>query len=74
MLFRSHGKLSFGKLMDETGEIQIMFHRDHCFINKMESDKVAETVSLLTDQHGNEVTAYKFMDKFVDVGDFLGVE
>ncbi len=29
-LFRSHGKLSFGKLMDESGEIQIMIHRDQC--------------------------------------------
>lgn len=27
-LFRSHGKLSFGKLMDQSGEIQLMFHRD----------------------------------------------
>lgn len=29
-LFRSHGKLSFAKLMDESGEIQLMFHRDQC--------------------------------------------
>lgn len=29
-LFRSHGKLSFGKLLDESGEIQIMIHRDQC--------------------------------------------
>jgi lysyl-tRNA synthetase class II len=29
-LFRSHGKLSFGKLSDESGEIQCMFHRDTC--------------------------------------------
>ncbi|HMY80978.1 MAG TPA: NUDIX domain-containing protein [Candidatus Absconditabacterales bacterium] len=29
-LFRSHGKLSFGKLFDETGEIQLMFHKDQC--------------------------------------------
>lgn len=27
-LFRSHGKLSFGRLMDEHGDIQLMFHRD----------------------------------------------
>lgn len=29
-LYRSHGKLSFGKLLDESGEIQIMVHRDRC--------------------------------------------
>ena len=28
-LYRSHGKLAFGKLMDESGEIQIMFHSDN---------------------------------------------
>ena len=30
ILYRSHGKLAFGKLMDETWEIQIMFHTDSC--------------------------------------------
>lgn len=29
-LFRAHGKLSFGRLMDESGEIQLMWHRDAC--------------------------------------------
>ena len=33
-LFRSHGKISFGKLMDESGEIQIMIHRDNCKLLK----------------------------------------
>lgn len=28
-LYRSHGKLAFGKLMDDTGEVQIMFHKDN---------------------------------------------
>jgi len=30
MLYRTHGKLSFGKLMDESGEIQVMWHKDAC--------------------------------------------
>ena len=30
-LFRSHGKLSFAKILDESGELQLMFHRDMCF-------------------------------------------
>lgn len=29
-LFRPHWKLSFGRLQDEFGEIQIMWHRDNC--------------------------------------------
>ncbi len=33
-LYRTHGKLSFGKLMDEHGEIQLMRHRDNCKLLK----------------------------------------
>jgi lysyl-tRNA synthetase class 2 len=32
MLYRSHGKLAFAKLLDSTEEIQLMFHRDNCKI------------------------------------------
>ena len=32
MLYRSHGKLAFAKLLDSTAEIQLMFHRDNCKI------------------------------------------
>lgn len=63
-LFRSHGKLSFGKLLDESGEIQLMFHRDVCQINKDGE---------LTSQIG-EMSAYKLFEKLVDVGDFVWVE
>lgn len=37
-LFRSHGKLSFAKLLDESGEIQLMFHRDMCFVKETGKD------------------------------------
>ncbi|MEI7558334.1 MAG: hypothetical protein WCJ45_06065 [bacterium] len=30
MLYRTHGKLAFAKLLDSTAEIQLMFHRDNC--------------------------------------------
>ena len=30
MLYRTHGKLAFAKLLDSTEEIQLMFHRDNC--------------------------------------------
>jgi len=32
MLYRTHGKLAFAKLLDSTEEIQLMFHRDNCKI------------------------------------------
>ena len=36
MLHRSHGKLAFAKILDSTGQIQLMFHRDNCKIIKVE--------------------------------------
>jgi len=32
MLYRTHGKLAFAKLLDSTEQIQLMFHRDNCKI------------------------------------------
>ena len=32
MLYRSHGKLAFAKLLDSTAQIQLMFHRENCEI------------------------------------------
>jgi lysyl-tRNA synthetase class 2 len=32
MLYRTHGKLAFARLLDSTEQIQIMFHRDNCKI------------------------------------------
>jgi len=42
MLYRSHGKLAFAKLLDSTEEIQLMFHRDNCKI--IVGEKVIETI------------------------------
>jgi len=33
MLYRSHGKLAFARLLDSTEQIQLMFHRDNCTIS-----------------------------------------
>lgn len=44
-LFRSHGKLAFAKLLDESDEIQLMFHRDMCFVQ--ETAKSGDFVSVL---------------------------
>ena len=67
MLYRSHGKLAFAKLLDSTGEIQLMFHKDNC---KLLTDKWA-VETLKSDE---EMTAYKFMEKMVDMWDFIGVQ
>lgn len=67
MLYRSHGKLAFAKLLDSTEQIQLMFHRDNC---KIITDNAKDK---LDDGTPDGMTAYKFMEKMVDVGDFIGV-
>lgn len=63
-LYRSHGKLSFAKLLDESGEIQLMFHRDNCVLADSDDSKLATA----------DMSPYKLLEKLVDVGDFIGVE
>lgn len=74
MLFRSHGKISFAKLMDSTWTIQLMFHRDNCKIDIAESKDEPNLVTELWSQDEQDsITAYKFMEKMVDVWDFIWV-
>ncbi|HCY21042.1 TPA: hypothetical protein DIC40_04275 [Patescibacteria group bacterium] len=62
MLYRGHGKLAFAKLLDSTEQIQLMFHRENCsFV------KGGEKVQLLQDGSEEGMSAYKFMEKMVDV-------
>lgn len=65
ILYRSFGKISFAKLQDATGEIQIMFSRENCQI-VTGGEKKSEL--------SEEMSAYKFVEKLVDMGDFIGVE
>ncbi len=69
MLYRSHGKLAFAKLLDSTQEIQLMFHRDNCSLI------TSETTPITKIHDGSEewMSAYKFMEKMVDVWDFIGI-
>jgi lysyl-tRNA synthetase class 2 len=69
MLYRTHGKLSFGKLLDGTGQIQLMFHRDNCKIRTLSG-----LFDMLPMNDSEEISAYNFMEKMVDIGDFLGVK
>ena len=79
MLHRSHGKLAFAKILDSTGQIQLMFHRDNCKIIKVEKNQdwtmneVAVQSLPFDESESWEMTAYKFFEKMIDMGDFIGV-
>ncbi len=68
MSYKSHGKLAFGKIMDQTWSIQICFMKD-----KFQFNTWRELVdSLVVD--GEEKTAYKISEKFVNVWDYVWVK
>jgi len=69
MLHRMHWKIGFAKILDSTEEIQIMFHKDNCKITNQNQEPVFE----LKDEN-QEMSAYKFFEKMVDVWDFLWVK
>ena len=79
MLHRSHGKLAFAKILDSTGQIQLMFHRDNCKIIKVEKNQdwtmneIAVQTLPFDESESGEMTAYKFFEKMIDMGDFIGV-
>jgi lysyl-tRNA synthetase class II len=66
MLYRSHGKLAFAKLLDSTDEIQLMFHRDNCKILKFENGEYSY-VHELNNPDGEPMSAYKFAEKLMDM-------
>lgn len=68
MTFRTHGKLSFATIRDATGDIQIAFVKNLCSLYTW-SHRVSEI-----DIVGSPLTAYKFAEKFLDIGDFVGVK
>jgi len=66
--YRSFGKISFGKLQDASAIIQVMFSVQNC---RIEIDGVEyESV----DENEQPLSAFKIMEKLVDVGDFIGVK
>jgi len=56
MLYRSHGKLAFAKILDSTEEIQLMFHRDDCQLitDPAASDGASETKTNKIDDGSEE--------------------
>ncbi len=60
VLFRAMGKNAFAQLQDATGRLQLMFNRDHTKVAGFEGSE--------------ELTPMKFIEKKLDLGDFIGVE
>lgn len=67
MMFRTHGKLSFGTLRDHSADLQIAFVKDLCKLDTWNSLKEVIEIG------GSSLSAYKFADKYIDVGDFIWV-
>src|SRR5271154_1527191 len=59
VLFRPMGKNAFLHLQDESGRLQVMLSRE---------------ATELSDFGTSDVTALKFLEKNLDLGDFIGVE
>lgn len=69
MLFRNHGKLSFAKIIDNTWAIQLAFSKNLLVFNNkgkryLDEIKIEEQI----------YDPYQFLNKFIDVGDYIGVE
>jgi lysyl-tRNA synthetase class 2 len=62
VLFRSMGKNAFAHLQDETGRLQVMFNRDATHVTGYQPEG-AEAES-----------AYKLIEKKIDLGDIIGIE
>ena len=60
VLFRAMGKNAFAHIQDESGRVQIMFNRDHTQVTGF--------------QPTAEMSAIKFIEKKIDLGDILGIE
>ena len=67
MLHRSFGKICFATIHDGTGKMQVLFSRENCSIN-VNNDGKTELSG-----EAEPVSAYKFAEKLIDLGDFIGV-
>jgi len=67
ILSRSHGKLSFAKIIDNTGSIQICLSK--WLVEIQNGAKVSKTIKI----DENEIDAYNFFGKYVDVGDYVWI-
>lgn len=65
---KSHGKLTFAKLRDHSGDIQVCFMRDLVKLNT--GRELVESVTV----GWEDKSAYKIAEKFCQVGDYIGVK
>lgn len=59
VLFRAMGKNTFAHILDGTEKLQVMFNRDLSIVQGLKSEVI---------------TSSKFIEKMLDLGDFLGLE
>jgi lysyl-tRNA synthetase, class II len=64
---KSHGKLMFAKLIDQSSAIQICFMKD--LVSFHTGHKLVSDISI----EGEEKSAYKIAEKYLYVGDYIGV-
>lgn len=76
MLKRVSGKLAFAQLKDETGTIQLMFEHQASTLIENEHFATQEALAKRKELMGdsNKTFDYRFVDKLLDVGDFVGVQ
>lgn len=65
VLFRSFGSLAFGHLQDDSGRFQVMFSKNNLKIN------INGDARQKIGQGENEIAAFKFLEKYIDIGDFI---
>ncbi|MDQ7009073.1 MAG: lysine--tRNA ligase [Candidatus Gracilibacteria bacterium] len=68
--YRSFGKLSFGKLLDHSSEIQISFVKDLVDFNTGRKI-ISKTETIEIDKI--ERNPFKIIEKLVDTGDYIGI-
>ena len=82
MLKRISGKLSFWQIQDESGVIQVMFEHQNtklidCFVPRSDGHcEPSEAIHNKRSELMGETTKtfdYRCVDKFLDVGDFVGI-
>ncbi|ATU05507.1 lysine--tRNA ligase [Candidatus Gracilibacteria bacterium HOT-871] len=67
VLSRGMGKLLFGKIIDNSGAIQILFKKDSVLFNT--GKEIVENIKI----DGEEKSAFKVAEKLVQMGDYIGV-
>lgn len=68
MSFKSHWKLAFAKIKDNTSDIQICFVRDKVLLNTWK--EIVSEIEIAWEI----ISAYKFVDKYIHIWDYIWVE